>query len=83
MSPALCTAVGIDQARAFALCGGDDYELVLTIAPAHLPAAMAAAQRVDVPLTVIGTVAEGAGLRCLDGAGRDVTPLTRGYRHFV
>jgi len=83
ISSALGAALGTARAREFALSGGDDYELALAIPAARLADAMAAAQAVDVPLTVIGRMTEGAGLRCLDGSGRDVTPAARGYRHFI
>lgn len=82
LSSALRAAVGVDTAREFALAGGDDYELALCIPPASWAAAEALARQLDVPLTAIGRVTAGRGVRCLDGQGRDVAPMTRGYRHF-
>jgi thiamine-monophosphate kinase len=83
LSAALVAQVGLETARDHALSGGDDYELVLCIPPPRLAAAQAAAAAVAVPLTVIGEVVSGDGVRCHDSAGRDVTPAVRGYRHFV
>ena len=43
------------------LTGGDDYEIVLTVAPEKLAAFHAAAQAAGVPATEIGEVREGEG----------------------
>lgn len=82
LSAALVARVGLATAREYALSGGDDYELALCIAPTELAAAQRAAQLADVALTVIGEVTDGAGVRCRDSAGHDVTPRAAGYRHF-
>jgi thiamine-monophosphate kinase len=55
--------------------GGDDYELLFTIAPERRPHADAA-----VPVTWVGEVAPGSGLVLLDDEGRRVEGLT-GYEH--
>ncbi|PWG62146.1 thiamine-phosphate kinase [Sediminicurvatus halobius] len=63
-----------------ALNGGDDYELCFT-APAAADSALgslAAAQ--SLPLTPIGRVTEGAGLRVRDARGRELAG--GGYQHF-
>lgn len=66
-----------------ALAGGEDYELLCTVPPERLAAALAVGDRVGVPLTVVGTVTEpaaGLQLRADDGTLR---PLRiRGYDHF-
>src|SRR5512138_3370788 len=49
-----------------ALAGGEDYELVVAIAPASLPAARAAAAKARTPLTVIGRFVRGGGVRVVD-----------------
>ena len=65
-----------------ALGGGDDYELVFS-APAGAAAALAAlAEETAVPVTEIGRIEAGSGVRVL---GRDGAPLEvaeAGYRHF-
>jgi thiamine-monophosphate kinase len=58
-----------------AAIGGDDYELLFTIAPELRAAAEAAA-----PLTWLGDVRAGSGLVLLDEEGRAVVGL-RGYEH--
>jgi thiamine-monophosphate kinase len=63
------------------LTGGDDYEIVLTLAPAELSAFQAAARAAGVPVTEIGRVTAGEGARFM----RDGSPLklTRpSYSHF-
>ena len=57
-----------EQARQWALTGGDDYELLLTLPPG-----------VAVPeaLTEIGRVVAGRGVRC------DQAPTGGGYDHFA
>jgi thiamine-monophosphate kinase len=82
LSAALLAGVGVTTARAYALSGGDDYELALCIPAARLAAAQQAAQSVELALTVIGEVVSGAGVQCRDSHGHDVTPPTGGYRHF-
>jgi len=63
-----------DAAR-FAASGGDDYELLFTIAPERRAAAEAAAR-----VSWLGDVVHGGGLVLLGGDGRPVDGL-RGYEH--
>ena len=66
-------APGVEPARGRG--GGDDYELLFTIAPDRRAAAEAAA-----PVTWLGDVVAGRGLVLLDADGRPVEGL-RGYEH--
>ncbi len=66
-------AEGVDSLAA--ATGGDDYELLFTIAPERRAAAEAAA-----PVTWLGDVRAGQGLVLLDSGGRPVEGL-RGYEH--
>jgi thiamine-monophosphate kinase len=66
-------AEGVDPIAA--ATGGDDYELLFTIAPERRAAAEAAA-----PVTWLGDVRAGHGLVLLDSGGRPVERL-RGYEH--
>jgi thiamine-monophosphate kinase len=61
---------------------GDDYELLFT-APGEAAEAIAAiASQLALPITMIGKLDPGAGVRLIDAAGR-IIPLDRaGYRHF-
>lgn len=75
---AAAAALGHDPLD-WALYGGEDFQLVFTIAPDHL----AAARTAPVSVTAIGRVVspeQGVTLR----TGQDLTPLApRGYNHFV
>ena len=64
------------------VAGGDDYELLLTVSPGDIPAAMGAAARADVPLTAIGRMARGGGVCLRDEQGREMIVGQPGYRHF-
>lgn len=68
LSEALLSHPSLDQARLWALTGGDDYELCFT-----LPAEMVAPDG----CTLVGRVCAGAGVDC----GVDIDTGT-GYRHF-
>jgi thiamine-monophosphate kinase len=58
--------------------GGDDYELCVCLPPDALNRI-----RLDVPLTPIGRVTAGPGLRWVDAERRRVDVLLRGYDHFA
>lgn len=62
--------------------GGDDYELLFT-APAEASAAIARlAAELALPLTAIGAIEHGAGVRLIDAAGNRIPVATAGYTHF-
>jgi thiamine-monophosphate kinase len=65
-----------------ALSGGEDYELCVTVPPGRLGAAMRAAARAGVPLTVIGEVTRGDGVRVLGPDGRP-RPVGPGHDHLA
>ncbi|MHB0774630.1 thiamine-phosphate kinase [Halomonas sp. WWR20] len=82
LAAGLDAALGDEDARRAALCGGDDYELLIAL-PEH--AVATAQQRLsahDLPLSVIGRFTAQAGLRLLptDGVGADLTDA--GWQHF-
>ncbi len=64
------------------LTGGDDYEIVCTVAPAKIVDFRAAAQAAKVPLTEIGTVAVGEGAHFLDASGKAMTFKRASFSHF-
>jgi thiamine-monophosphate kinase len=81
LSAALRTAVHETQARDWALAAGDDYELLLAVAPAMYPKLDAAAHRLNLTLTIIGELSSGSGVSwSLHGV--DYTPAVSGYDHF-
>jgi thiamine-monophosphate kinase len=83
LSAAATRLVGRDpNLRERIVAGGDDYELLLTVAADDVDAAMAAAARVGVRLTGIGAMRSGTGVRILDEHGQDISVGRTGYRHF-
>lgn len=63
------------------LTGGDDYEILLTLAPQRLDAFLAAAQKADVEITEIGRITVGHGARFMQ-AGKAMTFVRPSYSHF-
>lgn len=74
VSMAMRELFDVDTGIDFALAGGDDYELLFTVAPADVA-------RVPASCTCIGRIESGAGVVCLRG-GRPFDPQRRGYDHF-
>lgn len=65
------------------LTGGEDYEVLMTVAKDRVEATRARASSVGVALTAIGTIEEaGAGVCILDPNGRAMSFATRGWDHF-
>jgi thiamine-monophosphate kinase len=64
------------------LAGGDDYELLLTVSPAEVGAALALAAPTGVRLTAIGFMRGTAGVRIVDTEGRQISTARSGYQHF-
>jgi thiamine-monophosphate kinase len=72
-------AVGIESI----LSGGDDYEILCTIAENRFEAFEAAAGLAGVAVTSIGTVIAGASIpRFIDGQGTEIALPRRSYSHF-
>jgi thiamine-monophosphate kinase len=65
-----------------ALTGGDDYELLFTAPCERRDAIDRAAAAAGVPVTVIGRIEAGQGVRVLDAAGAEMTLAGQGWRHF-
>ena len=63
------------------LTGGDDYEIVLTLAPEKLAAFRAAAKAVGIAATEIGSVQAGQGARFIQD-GKALTFARPSYSHF-
>jgi thiamine-monophosphate kinase len=82
LSDAARSAVAAEPAALeTALTGGDDYEIVLTLAPAKLAAFRAAAVAAGIAATEIGRIAAGEGARFLQD-GRALTFARTSYSHF-
>jgi thiamine-monophosphate kinase len=66
-----------------ALSGGEDYELLLTTARETLPVVLAVGERLETPLTVIGSIRSGEPvLHLRDGNGHEERCLIHGFDHF-
>jgi thiamine-monophosphate kinase len=73
---------GDPDIRARLAAAGDDYELLFT-APAQTAKAIATLSlRLGVPVTRIGKIDVGAGVRLLDADGHQILLEATGYRHF-
>ena len=87
LSPALRSVFGEDAARDCALRGGDDYELCFTAPASRRDALERISVELDLPLTRIGHIVQGAGVQCTDAqseaANADGAPRRGGYEHFA
>ena len=82
LSEAMRRVVPAPRALEFALSGGDDYELCLSLPLEREREAMARAEKLGVSLTRIGRVVEGNGIRLVSATG-EITPYEHtGYSHF-
>jgi thiamine-monophosphate kinase len=61
---------------------GDDYELLFAAPPEASAAIAALAAELALPLTAIGQIEAGAGVRLVDAVGNPVAVASPGYRHF-
>jgi thiamine-monophosphate kinase len=81
LSAALRAAANPAQALDWALAGGDDYELLLAVPPKRHAELKAAADRLNLMLTVIGELGSGAGVTWSLN-GKDFLPRVSGFDHF-
>jgi len=63
--------------------GGDDYELAFTAAPAARQAVMAASLSSQTPVTRIGVIESGPGLRLVDSHGLPIDGQFASFDHFA
>lgn len=82
VSEALASAVGREVAREYALTGGEDFELLFTVPPARLAAMNQAIALGLGPVTRIGTLVPGSGLRVFTRGGV-MQFSAAGYDHFA
>jgi thiamine-monophosphate kinase len=83
LSGAARSVVADDDALRVALAtGGDDYELLFAAPPEAAAALAALAEELAVPLSEIGEIVDGAGVRLADAAGHDMPVTAAGWRHF-
>lgn len=80
LSPEIAASPRMRQAI---LAGGDDYELCFTASVAERGQIAALAQELGLPLTCIGQMQAGQGVRVLDEEGAAIALADRGYKHFT
>lgn len=82
--PAHPALAGLDEAlrREALLSGGDAYELCFTAQPQWREQIQVLGRQLEVPVTRVGTLVRGTGVRVLDGAGGIVPVARQGFDHF-
>ena len=76
-------SVAASRRPALALAGGDDYELLFTAAPENRASIEALGRAPQLPLTRIGRIVAGGGVRVLDARGVAMALDARSYDHFA
>ena len=82
LSTAMRSAVSLNQARDWALAGGDDYELLFAVPPSRFAELKGAADQLNLTLTPIGELRTGAGVTWSLN-GKEFAPKVSGYDHFA
>jgi thiamine-monophosphate kinase len=70
------------QARDWALAGGEDFELCLTVPVDEVDACLQTAQMLDIRLTEVGEITAEIGLQVLGEAGQMLSSLPGSWDHF-
>ncbi len=71
------------ELRELALYGGEDYELLFTVAPGKVADVEALSVELELPITSLGVIQKGSGALSLQDKTGVVRPiLVRGYDHF-
>ncbi len=81
LSEALSAVTNQQQARAWALGAGDDYELLLAVPPRHYEKAVSIGARLNLRLTAIGELRPGEGVTWAIN-GKESAPPGEGFDHF-
>ena len=79
---AVLGAQPLAQQRVCTLAGGDDYELVFSASRADANAVVDAAARAATPVTRIGCIEAGSGVRLVDAGGRPIENKYASFDHF-
>jgi len=83
LSSAMLALFEADERRAFALSGGDDYELCFTASVDRADRIAADFARLGFGAARIGRIVAEAGVRVRDANGNAVEPPRRGWQHFA
>ena len=82
LSTAAAAALELDSdLRDAVLGGGDDYELLFTAPPGAAAAVAALASELGLPLTAIGRIESGRGVRLTGAGGAEIGLPSAGYTH--
>jgi thiamine-monophosphate kinase len=82
LSKAAAAALALDPAlRDAVLGGGDDYELLFTAPPEAAGRIAALAAEIGLPITAIGRIEAGNGVRVLNAAGAEIALRVAGFTH--
>jgi thiamine-monophosphate kinase len=81
LSPAMRDSVTLETALNYALCGGEDYELLFTVPEAQRGALDTALSHAGVRFTQIGQIQPVNKLK-LQFKGEEFVPTQRGFEHF-
>lgn len=83
LSPAARAALDLQpELRSRVLGGGEDYELLITVADHDVARAIETAVKTGVPLTAIGTMQAGAGVTVRGEDGAAIAVPNPGFQHF-
>lgn len=82
LSDALLNSAGAKAGQQFALTAGDDYELCFAAPDSAAASLVELGKSQGIPITKIGDVTEGQGVRVLDAEGDLIDPGFSGYQHF-
>lgn len=83
LSEAAREAIGLDpELFAIAVTGGDDYELLASVAPESVPVFEAAAQAAGVAVTAVGYAKDGVAAPLFLRDGREMSFARRSFSHF-
>ena len=66
----------------YQLSGGDDYELLFTLPPAHRDMLSTWSEQTAVELSIIGEIEKQHGIRCKSNTGEVFDPQKAGFEHF-
>lgn len=80
--PDVMSEIAENELRQAVLAGGDDYELCFCAPAARQQTIAAIAQQLQLPLTKIGRIVVGDGVRAIDDNGREFQGSVRGFDHF-
>jgi thiamine-monophosphate kinase len=81
ISRALRAATDPEQSRSWALGAGDDYELLIAVAPERFGELAARADQLNLRLTPIGELCRGNAVRWTS-RGAEFEPSVGGFDHF-